>query len=322
MKRFTLLAAGVAAALAANAQYNVDPSTSVVVNAGAKTVDYITLSEAGVAEFEKAGAKVTYVGPAAELGRNLWYWEQTFIAGDESYPRVDEAEGGYISVVVSNVGWSGAGEAVTYNPENAEAEPGLNFTHLTDETRFHLAYMTPSGNGPVSVALILMDGGEIGSMPAKVALGEAFNDNGAVYPAVGEALADDWKGIDISFADLKKVYPDFKPAYVDHWNGNLFSFLGGGVEGQTIAFDAVYFYNPGKNDTPSDGIEGVAADTDVDFIVTANTINVNGANGISLYGLDGRLVKSAAGSVLGISSLPQGVYVAKAGNVAKKVAIR
>ncbi len=318
MKKFTLVAMSAMMAVAANAQYNVDPSTELVVKGGVKTVDYITLSDGAIADLEKAGAKVNYVGPAAELGRNLWYWGgatgNTFNPGDDSFPRVDMEEGGYVSVVVSNQGWSGAGFAVDYN----EADPnvqGIDLSHFNDDTRFHLSYMTPTGNGPASIALILLDKSEIGSIPAKVVLGTAFDDNGAIFPTIGNAINDDWQGIDISFADLKKIYPTFKPACVDHWNGNLLSFLGGGIEGQTIAFDAIYFYS-----NTMAGVESVEAD--VDFVVTANTINVNGANGIALYNLGGQLVKATDGSVLGISSLAKGVYVAKAGNKVQKIVIR
>lgn len=311
MKKITLIAAAGMMALAAQAQYSVDPSTALVAAKGPKTVEYITLSDDAIADLEKAGAKVEYVGPAPELGRNLWYWEGTFIAGDESYPRVDMAEGGYISVEVTNVGWSGAGVAVD--------APGVDLTMLNDNTHFHLAYFTPSGNGPASVALILLDSSEAGSVPAKIALGDAFNDGGVIYPTIAPKISDDWQGIDITFGDLKKIYPLFAPACIKGWTGNLFSFLGGGVAGQTLAFDAVYFYN-----TDGDGgVEGIAADADAaDFVVTANTINVMNANGIELYNIAGQLVKATEGTTLGLTGLQAGVYVAKAANKVQKVVVR
>ncbi len=307
MKHFTLLALTGIMALGAQAQYNCSPSTADVVKSGVKSVDYVTLSDGAIKDLEAAGAKVTYIGPDPDNGRNLWYWENTFSAGDDSYPRVDMEEGGYISVVVGTVGWSGAGVAV---------DNGLNFTSFNENTRFHLAYMTPTGNGPASVAVILLDGGDKGSQPAKFALGNAFDDNGAIFPTIGDRISDDWQGIDISLGDLKKIWPAFDLQNKNSWTGNVFSWLGGGVTGQTMAFDAVYFYNSGDS-----GVEGVAADA-VNFIVTNRTINVNGAKGIELFDMAGRLVKKTSGSVLGIQGLNQGVYVVRSAGKVKKIMVR
>lgn len=306
MKHFTLLALTGIMALGAQAQYNCNPSTADVVKAGAKSIDYITLSEGAIQEFEAAGAKLTYVGPDADNGRNLWYWENTFAPGDESYPRVDFEEGGYISVVVGTVGWSGAGVAV---------DNGLDFSNFNDATHFHMAYMTPTGNGPASVAVILLDGGDKGSAPAKFALGTAFDDNGAIFPTIGATISDDWQGLDVTLGDLKKIWPSFDLQNKSSWTGNLFSWLGGGVTGQTMAFDAIYFYNTGDS-----GVEGVDAEG-VDFIVTDRTVNVCGAMGIELFDMAGRLVKKSSGSVLGIQDLGQGVYVARAAGKVKKIMV-
>lgn len=307
MKKLSLLALCALTAATAAAQYTVDPSNSVVIDKAPSNVDYIVLSDGAIAQFEAKGAKVEYVGPAAELGRNLWYWDQTFAAGDESTPRVDFEEGGYISVIVGNVGWSGAGEAVD--------APGLDLSHFNSETRFHLAYMTPTGNGPASIAFILLDKSDKGSTPAKFSVGNPFNDNGVVYPAIGPAINDDWQAIDISLGDLKKLWPDFNMANLSAWDGNLFCWLGGGVQGQSMAFDAVYFYNLGES-----GVQGVAED--MPLVITGRTINASGAASIELYDLAGRKVRSAKGSVMGLEGLAMGVYAVKAGNRTAKVVVK
>lgn len=90
---------------------------------------------------------------------------------------------------------------------------------------------------------------------AKVALGDAFNDNGAIFPAVGPKAGDDWQGIDISFSDLKKLYPTFDWKAVKEWKGNIMSFLAGGVTGQAFAFDAIYFYQLGDGSGINDIVE-------------------------------------------------------------------
>lgn len=309
MKKATLVAAAGLMALAAQAQYTCDPSTSVVAAQAPKTVDYVILSDNGVAELEKAGATVNYIGPAAELDRNLWYWDG-LNPGDESFPRVDMEEGGYVSVeVTGTAGWSGAGFAV--------GAPGIDISTFNDDTHFHMAYMSPSGNGPASIAIILLDKSEFNSIPAKVALGDPYNDNGNIYPSIAPKITDDWQGVDITFSQLKKIYPSFSPDHLSAWEGNLMSWLSGNVAGQTLAFDAMYFYN-----TNGSGVDAISADSDVDFILTGNTINVMGANGIQLYNLGGQLVKATEGTTLGLTSLQPGVYVAKSANKVKKVVVR
>lgn len=307
MKNTLLVAAGAAMAFSANAQFNCDPSTADVVNKGVATMEYITLSEAAVAEFEAAGTKVLYVGPSPDEGRNLWYWENTFQPGDESYPRVDMEEGGYVSVVVGTAGWSGAGFAID--------EPGVDLSMLNDETHFHLAYMSP-GIGPNSIGFTLLDKSEKGSSPAHFAVGDPYNDNGAIWPTIGAKISDDWQGIDITFADLKKIYPAFNPNNLSGWDGNILAWLGGGIAGQSMAFDAIYFYNLGDT-----AVDGVYAD-EVSFAVTDKTVNVMGGNGIQLYNMAGQLVKSTNGTTVGIDNLGTGVYVAKSGNTTKKLIVR
>lgn len=308
MKKFYLLAAGSMLALTAQAQYAVDPSTSIVAEQGPKTVSYIVLSNEGIAELEKAGATCTYIGPDADAGRNLWYWDETFIAGDESYPRVDMAEGGYVSLEVGTVGWSGAGF-------DCQGD-GISTLNFNDDTRFHLAYMTPSGNGPASIGLVVINGGEQ-YPPANIAIGDPFNDNGVIYPAIAPKINDDWQGLDISLGDMKKISPNFKLENTAEWKGNILAVLGGGITGQTMAFDAIYFYNTGES-----GIEGTIAENAAEFVVTANTINVLNGHGIALYNIGGQKIKATAGTTLGINDLAAGIYVARSGNKTHKLIIK
>lgn len=305
MKKFYLLAAGSMLALAAQAQYAVDPSTSIVAEQGPKTVSYLVLSDDGIAELEKAGATCDYIGPD-DVTRFMYIWDNTFAPGDGSYPGVDMAEGTYLSLVVGSMGWSGAGYFVD----------GINTLSFNDETRFHAAYMTETNNGPSSLALIIGDA-DLGGSPAKVAVGDSFNDGGAIYPTIGPALTDDWQGIDISFADLKKFYPTFNFVGNEAWKGNILSFLGGGVTGQTFSLDAVYFYNTGES-----GIEGTIAENAAEFVVTANTINVLNGQGIALYNIGGQKIKATAGTTLGINDLAAGIYVARSGNKTHKLIIK
>lgn len=311
MKKIFTLALMTAAIATASAQYDINPSTSTVAEKGGfNFVDYIILSDAGVAELEKAGGKITYIGPNPDAGFNLWIWDNTFM-GIAGGPRVDMEEGDAISLEVGAVGWSGAGF-------DCQGD-GVNTAKWDAKTRLHIAYQTPTGNAPASIAFIFMDGKALAedgltdlvSAPAKIAVGTPFEDNGAVYPAVGPAATDEWQAIDLSLGDIKKLYPSFDPVLNQYWKGNILSFLAGGVQGKTIALDAMYVYGM----TAGAGVEGVEAEAN--FVMGNKTLNSTVA-GIAIYDLQGRLVKSTAGTVLGIENLAAGVYVAKSGNKTMK----
>lgn len=299
-------------AMGANAQYNVEPEISVVLEKGAPAVvDAIILDTESINAFEQAGATVNQVGPN-NAERNLWWWnEPGYAVGDDTYPGVGMHFDGYTSLNITGVGgWSGAGFAC--------AAPGVNLSHFTEDTRFHMAYRTAT-NAPASVALIICDAGA----PAKVAIGNAFDDNGTVFPAIGAAMNEEWQAIDLSFAQLKKIWPAFDwtkteaAATREAWTGNILSVLTGAVAGTNVCFDATYFYTP----SGAGAVEGVSRD-EVVFVVTDNTINASGAESIVLYDFTGKTVKSVKASVMGISDVAKGVYIAKAGNAVKKIMVK
>ena len=308
MKKITLFAAFAALAVSASAQYTTaTPYADQSVVAGEIQIFDVILGAEDVLTGLKGAGQTVNDWRVNDTDRFLYVWDGTFVGGDGSYPGVgynDMQFDGYSSLDVSTVGWSGAGFFIS------EAA-GCSTKHWSDATKFHVAYRT-AAVGPASVAVILADGDPAGSSPAKVALGTAFNDGGAIYPTIGPALNDEWQAIDISFADLKKIYPTFAFVGVDAWQGNIVSLLGGGVTGQNISVDCMYFHSPA-------GESGVAAVVDnAQLVITANTVNVEGAEGIYVYDLAGRLVKSAQGTTLGISDL-NGALIVKSGNTVKKI---
>ncbi len=312
MKRSFLLASAALVALASQAQYNVSNSNQYVIDQKVSSVYTVIISDAAVAEFEKAGSKVTYIGPSPDEGRNLYIWDHeplTFVPCQTSPLRVDDEEGEALSLEVSNQGWSGAGLNIDF--------PGIDISSFNDDTRFHMAYMTPTANAPASVAIILFDGD--GSKPAKFSVGDVFDDNGKKYPSVGKGLTDEWQAIDMSLGEIRKTWGELEIARPAAWTGNLFSFLGGGVQGTTLAFDAVYFYNIGES---GDNAVNELGGEGNGFVVTDKTVSVPGGNGIELYALDGKLVKSATGSVLGLNGLQNGVYVVRCGAKTQKIVVR
>ena len=306
MKNIFLPAAALAMAISANAQYQVDPGMDHTIGNNAEVFDVFVLDATTVSNL-KAQGKTVHEYFIDDVTRH-WYWWDGWSAGDGSYPGVDFQMDGYISqTVTGTAGWSGGGLAV-----NA---PGIDLSHINDDTHFHAAFR--SDNCPSSIAVILLDGeSDCGSIPAKLSVGNTpFVDNGAVYPLVADFDREggDWVGVDIKFGDLKRLWPVFSPAVVSTWTGNALSILSGNVAGQNFSLDAFYLYS-----TNGAGIDDVDVDA-ANFVVTANTINLAGAEEISLYDLTGREVRKANGSVMGIDDMDHGIYIVKSGNATKKI---
>ncbi|MDE5642585.1 MAG: T9SS type A sorting domain-containing protein [Muribaculaceae bacterium] len=306
MKKVTLLATMALAATAANAQYTCNPETSEVLEQGKVTTVWAgILDGTSVNDFKAQGAEII---DCFENGTNInWYiWPDTgdsFVPGDGSYPGVGMHFDGYMSLNVGSIGWSGAGMSV--------GAPGVNTTAWNDETHVHMAYMSNGTVAPM-IGMVFADGADMGSMPAKFSLGTSFENT----PVIGPTSTDDWQGIDVTFATLKKLFPSFDYKAVTNWQGNFFSVLAGAVTGQNVSLDAVYMYNLGEG-TGVDNLTAEAA-----WTVTAATINVNGSNGIELFNLAGQMVKSTEGCTLGLSNLNPGVYVARSGNTTRKVVVK
>ena len=312
MKNLTLLAAmAVCGVGIANAQYVGDPALSKTTSTG-NLYDVVLLDNASIESLKTSGKTVQDLR-ADEVNRFLYVWDGTFNAGDGSYPGVDMQMDGYTSLDVANAGWSGAG----FNIANAAAD----LKHFTDNTHFHCGLS--STNGIKNVALIIGDGYAFDNKndkwtPAKISVGaEAFVDNGASYPLVGNFSADgEWVAVDITLGQLKKLWPSFNYK-AGGFGGNILSFLAGGTTGKNISLDAVYFYTPGNGES---AVAGVVADTDI--IVTARTVNAAGTDEIALYNLAGQLVKKVNASIMGIEDIAAGIYIVKAGNAVKKVVLK
>ena len=295
----------------ANAQYVGDPALSKTTSTG-NLYDVLLLDNASIESLKTSGKTVQDLR-TDDVNRFLYVWDNTFVAGDGSYPGVDMQMDGYVSFDVSTIGWSGAG----FNIANAAAD----LKHFTDNTHFHCGLR--STNGIKNVALIIGDGYAFENKndkwsPAKISVGsEAFVDNGTAFPLVGNFDADgEWVAVDITLGQLKKLWPSFNYK-AGGFGGNILSFLAGGTTGKNISLDAVYFYTPGNGES---AVAGVVADTDI--IVTARTVNAAGTDEIALYNLAGQLVKKVNASIMGIEDIAAGIYIVKAGNAVKKVVLK
>ena len=329
MKNLTLFAAMAACGMGVASAQTFVTDQPGIANTNGDTYYAFQLDDVTVQNLQDAG-KTVFDYRIDNVSRNMYIWDNTMVAGDGSYPGVDMQTGGYISLEVGSLGWSGAGLCIGVDGDNT---PGADFRGLTDDTHVHIAVR--ADNAPASICFVILDGdtwatseesaSQSGFMsdgtPGRIAIGDDFNDNGPVYPSVGELNADgEWVAIDITLGDLKRLSPtlNYTPGF---FRGNVVSVLAGGVQGTNFSLDAIYFYQTG---TPG-GVEGVAADADdIQIVVTDKTINVLGNDnaGFELYNISGQLVKRANTSVVGCDDLNDGVYIVKAGNVAKKVVLK
>lgn len=306
MKKIYFLAAVAACALSANAQHTLESVYADATLTSEKQIYDVVVADGGTIDgLKMAGQKVNDVRPNGD-NLNLYVWDNTFVAGDGSYPGVGYSDmqfDGYTALEVGTLGWSGAGFHI--QPAGPQ-----DFSHWSDETRLHIAYR--STNAPASIAFIICNTEEAGKTAAvgNFAIGDAFNDNGTIMAAVGPKATEEWQALDISFADIKKVRPTFNPNASANWCGNLVAFLAGGVTGTNLSLDAIYFHTPAAGNA----VKGI--DSDSAIVATRSTVNAQGA--IAVYDLRGRKVASGFNTV-GIDTLPAGLYIAKCGNQTLKV---
>ena len=307
MKKFTLIAAAAAVAMSASAQYNTDKlGTAAFLGEQKGHLDYIVLNPdmEAILNGDKAFT-MQYVGPNGEgEGRTLDVWPmgETLAAGDKNMPGVD---GGFEYMSLTQVPtqtWAGGGY-------NISDKAPANFSHFTDETVFHCAYACQTGSISGMYMTVLNSN--------NISLGTSVD--GAVV--VAKAPADEWQAFAITLGELKKEIAGFETGNLASWTGNIVAFggdpNGGWAAGANLSLDAVYFFTPGG----SDAIETVETNA-AQLVVSNRTISSLGAEGIALYNLNGQLVKSVAGTVMGLDNVATGVYVAKAGNSVVKVSVK
>ncbi len=327
MKKLTLLTAlAVCGMGAANAQYVTNEPG--IANTNGETYWVFQLDAATVEGLQTSG-KTVYDYSLDNVSRNLYIWDNTFVAGDGSYPGVDMQMDGYTALEVGSVGWSGAGFNV--------AGDGVDLRDVTDDTHVHIGVRC--NNAPTSIGFVLFNGytwetqelcsagtdGDANSTqctPANISIGsEAFNDNGTIYSLVGDVdrAGGDWVAIDITMGDLKRLCStfNFTPGF---FKGNTYAVLAGGVTGTDVCIDAVYLY--GEKSTSA--VNEIAVADDVQIMVTDKTISALGNDnaGIEVYNISGQMVKRSSTSIVGCEDLADGVYVVKAGNTVKKVVLK
>jgi hypothetical protein len=233
----------------------------------------------------------------------LYIWENTYLPGVVSGPNsFGDANATWISVVVSNVGWSGAG---FYSSDKYFLDKLATVTDNPDNYFFHISVKSRN-NGSF---LFGMDG----QSNVRFAIGStAYNDGGTIYQAITDFPRDgEWHTIEIPMTSLKQMGLLYS---VGMDNKNVFWFLCGGVPGVTLDMDGIFIYEKQVNT----GIDGESISDK--FIVTRKTISLPNASApLELYNNMGVKIKSTHESTMGIENLTTGIYIIRSGKYTQKI---
>lgn len=248
--------------------------------------------------------------PAASIAKDyrpddvnhfLYIWDNTYTALNAAGPNWNGEVGEYLNFQVNAVGWSGFGFA-------SAAASAADLSGVTSDYTLHVAMKSTNA----ASHCIIMEGP--GGLAARAAVGStAFVDGNKTYQPYTNFTRDgQWHLVEIPmsyFFNLGLRYPE-------PFTGNIFALLSGGVQGTTIALDAIFIYK--KNAT---AVNNVNADK-LDVMVTGKTLSVVGADQpIELFNLTGGRVKSSNEAVMGIEDIQKGIYIVRCGALAQKVQI-
>lgn len=164
--------------------------------------------------------------------KNLFIWDETYIAGTTQGLNFYGEPEAWVSLDVLSVGWSG----FAYNVEDLELLNKLSAIMANPENYyFHIAIKSTDN----ASHLLFLDG-TAGS--GKICVGEtAFVDKGVTYqPVAGLTRDGSWNEIEVCMADL--VAQGLSYGNSNTVALNVFGALSGGVAGTNLQFDAAFIY--------------------------------------------------------------------------------
>jgi len=167
-----------------------------------------------------------------DVDKFLYVWDDTFVGSTSSGTNFYGQAESWVSLVVSNVGWSGAGYNISSEADLVDMTD--MYTNPEDYV-FHIAFK--SAQESTSYLLIFADG----TSECKICIGPSpFTDNGVTYEPYADFTRDnEWHAIEIPATKLNELGVFYNEPFNDK---NIFSFLAGGTAGTTLDFDAAFFY--------------------------------------------------------------------------------
>lgn len=176
------------------------------------------------------GTKIALDLRPDEITRFLYIWDNTFTAAESTGPNFYGEVEPWTSLIVSNIGWSGAG----YFVADAAYTDGLaKITATPADYTLHIGIKSKDNATHVF--------GLEGQSNVRFAVGPTnFNDNGTIYEPIADFTRDgEWHEIEIPMTTLVE-----KGLFYSTGMGtkNVFLVLSGGVAGTTLDLDAVFIY--------------------------------------------------------------------------------
>lgn len=199
-----------------------------------KGSDYYVI-QIGDQAYEAIQDKVVLDFRTDEVDKFLFNWDETFSAGNTVGNNFYGVEEGWVSFVVNNIGWSGAGYSV------GDGFGEIDMTDLFDNPEdYYLHIGLKTGQASSSYLFILTDG----VTEAKVAIGDDFNDNGTIFTSYQQLVRDnEWNSIEIPVTHLNTLGLHYNQPFQ---GVNIIAFLAGGIQGTTMNLDSVFFYKKAK----------------------------------------------------------------------------
>lgn len=188
------------------------------------------------ATYDSLGDKVKMDLRTDESTKFLYVWNDTYEAGTTSGKNFFGIADSWISLKVTNVGWSGCGFCYGTDENPYDLSALYDIYQNPSDYYFHIAMKTTDN---ASHCVILYgDGTEV-----KYGIGGAYVDNGVSYESLGSLSRDgEWNEIEVpmsKFVDKGLIYSEnWKPTT----GQNLVAFLSGGVQGTQLQIDAMYIY--------------------------------------------------------------------------------
>lgn len=175
-----------------------------------------------------AAGNYVNLGPNGS-SQNLYPWDNTLNFGNADGTNSFGEQGNYMNFVVGTASWFGLGYNIANKPVNLSA--------INSSYNLHFAVKT-TYTGPIQFTV------NDGVKDAKLVFGKEAYDN--VQP-VGDFTRDgNWHEVIVPVKYMTSVFgTDFtvNNAFV----GNIFTIVGGAANGQSISYDAVFFYGPASS---------------------------------------------------------------------------
>lgn len=211
---------------------NIDPATLPATLKGSNYFPIILDEESGNA----IASKIVCDLRPDDATKHLYIWSsgETYAAGEGAgtnfYGKL-----GYLDLVVTNNGWSGAGFNVGAGAANLDKFADI--AAHPDQYYFHVAYKGKAGDCTLCHVYGL-DGSDFAFAVGDGVVNIDNVDHTPVAPKDGAFEAGEWLEYEFSVQEMGLNFGGAFPA----GGVNIFTFLSGGTEGREVCLDAAFFY--------------------------------------------------------------------------------